>query len=261
MINQSFIFLDGVSAKTEQKIWSQSIHSWQDFIYKPRVDGISKERKYFYNLKLHKAIKNLQVDNIDYFNAQLPSTETWRLFDHFKDDAVYLDIETTSYHGDISMVGLYDGDQVMQFVKGKNLYKENLQEALDKYRMIVTFNGASFDLPVIRKYFNPEMNQVHIDLRHVCTRLDLTGGLKKIEQKMGLSREEEVQGISGGDAALLWRMYANGGNEKYLKLLLHYNKEDIVNLEPLAKMTIKQLWDRTREKAYKATLNPMDIGG
>ena len=246
MLTESFIFLDGISDKTEQQIWSEGIKDWNDFLNAPSIKTISPQRKITYNLHLQKAHNNLKVDNIAYFSSIFPSTEHWRLFNRYKDEAAYLDIETSSYQGDITVVGIYDSTQVMTFVKGKNLDRNVLQETLNRYKLLITFNGSSFDLPMIKKYFNPKMDQAHIDLRHVCARLGMTGGLKQIEKSIGITRPEIVKEMDGGDAALLWRMYKATGNEKYLQVLVQYNEEDIVNLERLAKQTIPELWKKVR---------------
>ncbi len=246
MLTQSFIFLDGISDKTEQQIWSEGIKDWNDFLNTKSIKTISPQRKIAYNLHLQKAQNNLKVDNIAYFSSVFPSTEHWRLFNRYKDEAAYLDIETSNYQGDITVVGIYDGNQVMTLVKGKNLERNILQETLNRYKLLITFNGASFDLPMIKKYFNPKMDHAHIDLRHVCAKLGMTGGLKQIEKSIGIERPEIVKGMDGGDAALLWRMYKATGNEKFLKVLIQYNEEDIVNLERLAKRTIPQLWQKVR---------------
>ena len=246
MITESFIFLDGVGERVEQEIWSQNVNTWHEFLNTSAIKGISPKRKIAYNLLLQKAQKNLQVDNIAFFSELFPSTEQWRLFDRYKDEVAYLDIETSSYQGDITVVGVYDGNQTMTFIKGKNLDRHVLQNIFDRYKLLITFNGASFDLPMIKKYFNPRMEHAHIDLRHVCARLGMTGGLKHIEKSIGIKRDQQVEGITGGDAALLWRMYKATGNEKYLQLLIQYNEEDVVNLERLAKWTIPRLWQSIR---------------
>lgn len=247
MIQESFIFLDGFAEKSEQNLWKQGITDWQKFTGTASIKGVSPSRKAFYDLQLEKAHKNLQVDNLDYLSSVFPSTEHFRFFNRYKDEAAYLDIETSNYDGDVTVVGIYDSNQSMTFVKGKNLDRNLLQSILDKYKMLITFNGASFDLPMIKKYFNVQMPKAHIDLRHVCSRLGLTGGLKVIEKEMGIVRDQQVQGITGGDAALLWRKYKATGNENFLKLLVMYNEEDTVNLERLAKRTIPKLWQLMRE--------------
>jgi len=246
MIEQSFIFLDKIGQLSEKNIWQNGIHNWDDFLNTKSIKGLSPKRKIIYNLHLEKAIKNLKVRNIEYFSNHLPKSNHWRLFNKFKDNAVFLDIETSGYYGDITVIGLYDGYDTKMFVRGFNLEKDLLKKYLDNYKMIITFNGSSFDLPVIKRYFNLDFPHLHIDLRHVCAQINLTGGLKQIEKTLKIKRAEEVEDISGMEAVYLWQQFKATGNKKYLNLLVQYNEEDIVNLKPLAEYAIPKLWKKTR---------------
>ncbi len=163
-----------------------------------------------------------------------------------KDDAVYLDIETDGYYGSITVVGLCDDKQTMTFVRGINLDRKLLQDQLSKYKMIVTFNGASFDLPVIKRYFNITNNLPHVDLRFVCQKAGLTGGLKQIERDLDIKRAEEVQTMSGFDAVNLWHQFRQTGNREFLDKIIKYNEEDVINLPILAQKVIPPLWEKIR---------------
>jgi len=248
MIESSFILLDKVSHITEKKIWDQNIHSWDDFINTTNIKGFSKPRKALYSLKLSQAKKNLKVNNIDFFTHNFPKNQHWRLFNRFKDEAVYLDIETNGFYGGITVIGLYDGHETKIMVRGKNLNKELLVNTLKQYKIVITFNGSSFDLPVINRYFNTNIQMPHIDLRHVCSKIGLTGGLKAIEKTLNIQRPEDLQTVEGSDAVYLWNMYTTTGDPKYLDTLVRYNEEDIINLKPLAEFAIKKLWKQTRFK-------------
>lgn len=242
MISQSFIFLDRVSQNTEKKIWDQDIHTWDDFTSANSVFGFSKCRKAYYNLKLEKAKKNLKAENMDFFAHHFPRNQHWRLFNQFKDEACYLDIETSGYYGSITVIGIYDGHDTKTMVRGVNLNKDLLVNELKKYKLILTFNGSSFDLPVINRYFNMNIDLPHIDLRHVCSKIGLTGGLKKIEKTLNIKRADEVTDVDGMEAVYLWQKFKGTGDRKYLELLVKYNEEDIINLKPLAEHSIKELW-------------------
>lgn len=246
MIDHSFIFLDKIGQTTEQSIWASGIHTWSDFLQASTVPGISPSRKTIYNLAIQKAQANLRVGNHPFFHSNFPRSEHWRLYDHFKDDAVFIDIETTGYHGDMTVLGCYDGRDTKIMIRGQNLDKETFQSVLDRAKLVVTFNGASFDLPIIEKYFGMKIDLPHIDLRHVCSKIGLVGGLKSIEKQIGISREDEVVGVTGADAITLWHKYRSTGDERYLELLVKYNEEDIINLKPLAEHAITRLWSRLR---------------
>src|SRR5437667_2585290 len=71
-------------------------------------------------------------------------------------------------------------------------------------------------------------------------RLGFVGGLKSIESQVGIIRSEETTGLGGFDAVRLWRAYGEGDDDA-LDLLLEYNMEDVVNLEPLAELAYEGL--------------------
>jgi len=181
---------------------------------------------------LEAALEN--KDNIRFFLDRLSPADLWRLFDRFKDRAVYLDIETSGLQrgvDEITVIGLYDGKKVKTFVNGINLAEFELEIAT--YGLVITFNGSQFDLPFIRRQFpNISLPAAHIDLRFFLKRLGYSGGLKAIEKSFGLSRDSAIDGIDGYEAVLLWRAY-QWGDESALDRLIQYNTADIVHLKPL----------------------------
>jgi len=247
MLTESFVLLPGVKYRTERKFWNQGMHSWGDFLDAKAVQGLSKARKERFDWVLKEATLHLREENANFFAKTLPFSDQWRLYDEFKDEAVYLDIETNGYYGGITVIGLSDGVDTTMFVRGFNLDRSLLRKELAKYKMVVTFNGASFDLPVIQRYFGFKPRQPHVDLRFVCQKAGYTGGLKSIEKQLNIKRRKEVEDMSGQDAVYLWQMWRSTGNRDYLDKLVWYNEEDILNLRPLAEKVIPQVWKNLRE--------------
>jgi len=242
MIRSSFIFLDRISHNTEKKIWSSGIHDWSSFLDAKSVPGISGLRKGYYDRSISEARKQLCDYNSEYFTGKLPRSEAWRLYDFFRDDCLFLDIETTGYYGDITVIGMYDGRDVKTLVKDRSLDKHNLKEILSRHKMIVTFNGLSFDVPVINRYFNGVVPDVpHLDLRFPLAKLGFTGGLKAIEERLDVKRSDATHGLAGEDAVRLWHEYKKTGNDDALNLLVEYNTEDIINLRPLADFVFSEM--------------------
>jgi uncharacterized protein YprB with RNaseH-like and TPR domain len=237
MIKKSFVFLERVSAKTEKNIWSQGIRSWEDFMNAESVAGFSPKRKHYYSRQLSEAENFLNNREASYFASRFPRSEMWRLYSTFKQDALFLDIETTGFYGDITVIGLSDGNSFKSLVRGFNLDRDNLAQAFDDKKLLITFNGASFDVPVIKRFFNEAVPDIpHLDLRFPLAKLGYTGGLKNIEKTLGIKRDDSVEGVSGADAVLLWNQYKRHNDEQALNTLIKYNEEDVMNMRQLAEL-------------------------
>ena len=151
----------------------------------------------------------------------------------------YLDIETTGFSADfheITVVGVYRiEDSSARFVQlvGEEITEESLLEILDGVTTIFTYNGKRFDLPFIRTRLglNLEAQFHHHDLMYDCWRNNLYGGFKAVEQQLGIPRR--LKGIGGFEAVMLWWKYVNDGDKRALRLLMEYNKEDVMNLTAL----------------------------
>ena len=141
----------------------------------------------------------------------------------------YLDIET-SFGKEITIIGIFiPPDRVIQLV-GEEVNWTNLWNALDGVTEILTYNGARFDLPVIRQAVKLDLNKYFgcRDLMYDCWRRNLYGGLKKVEEKLGIDRISK--GIDGMEAMRLWERFRLYRDEGALETLLEYNREDVVNL-------------------------------
>ncbi|HLD42729.1 MAG TPA: ribonuclease H-like domain-containing protein [Candidatus Nanoarchaeia archaeon] len=244
MLESSFIILEGISYRKEQRLWEQGIRSWNDFIAADAIPGISSRSKSFYNRKLAEAKQQLAAENAGYFCDILPSSQAWRLYERFKDDAVFLDIETTglSRQDMLTVVGLYDGWSTKTMISQINLNIPRLKQTLSRYKLLVTFNGSSFDLPFLRKRYPGLIPHIpHLDIRTASRIAGLDGGLKAIEKIFGLARRKVIEDFHGGDAVLLWRMYKATGDDYYLNLLVEYNEEDVVNLKYIADAVVSSL--------------------
>ena len=141
----------------------------------------------------------------------------------------YLDIET-AFDSSISVIGIYRPDIGTIQLIGTGVRDIPLYEALHGVRTLVTFNGSSFYLPIIRKrlYADLKRDFEHSDLLYICRRRGLRGGLKRVEELLGIGRI--TYGITGWDAPRLWHRYETTGDRAALQTLLEYNREDVVNL-------------------------------
>ncbi|MCX5798694.1 MAG: ribonuclease H-like domain-containing protein [Proteobacteria bacterium] len=141
----------------------------------------------------------------------------------------YLDIETDR-KGNICVIGIFIEHNGFVQLHGEDITTDNLEMIMRKAKTVVTFYGDSFDLPVIKRYFNLDLKVTHhsLDLFKVKKGLGIKGGLKELEKMFGIKRKTE--GINGYKAMLLWERYIRKGKIDALNLLLEYNKEDVLNL-------------------------------
>ncbi|MDA3834634.1 MAG: ribonuclease H-like domain-containing protein, partial [Spirochaetales bacterium] len=230
MLQNSFLHISGIGQKTEQSIWQSGLHSWHD-CHPPFPTNLSKTiiRRIQDGLDNH---PDTILDSPEYLYKTLPTSQHWRLFPRFRDSTAFLDIETTGTHQEcqITTIALYDGVQILTFSNGHNLH--TFPEVLEKYNVIVTYNGKCFDVPIIEHFFNIKVNQAHIDLRSILAQIGLKGGLKGCEKLLGIDRQE-LSGVDGYGAVLLWKEYQRCQRSDVLETLLAYNIADAVNLEPL----------------------------
>ena len=141
----------------------------------------------------------------------------------------YLDIET-SFEGAITIVGLHVKDRGMIQLVGGQISDVALWRALEGVLTICTYNGSRFDLPVIRRRLGLDLSREFRshDLMYDCWRNGLYGGLKRVEEQLGIDRGSK--GIDGLIAMRLWSRYEDWGDEEALETLLTYNQDDVLNL-------------------------------
>lgn len=230
MLKNTFVHVQGVGTKTEQKIWEAGIHNWQQFLENGQT-VLSLGRKVLIQRALEDSATH--ITNPRYFARTLQSHDHWRLFQEFRDTVAYLDIESTGLDFDrneITTIALYDGQSVKTYVNGRNL--NDFAHDIRQYQVLVTFNGKTFDVPFIERYFNITLDQAHIDLRYVLTSLGLRGGLKRIETRLNMDRGG-LKDVDGYFAVLLWQAYQTARDPRVLETLLAYNVQDTINLEHL----------------------------
>jgi uncharacterized protein YprB with RNaseH-like and TPR domain len=248
MIRSSFILLDGVGYTTEKRLWKRGILSWDDFLASKGISGISRDRKAYHDQTLEAAQSSMQGCKHSFFSSRLKKGDHWRLYPDFKERVCFLDIETTGlgYDNDITMVGVYDGVEVRSYVKGDNLSEDALTEEFSKYSLLVSFYGSVFDVPFIKaKFPGVSLDLPHMDLCFASRRVGLRGGLKSIEREIGLVRGKDISGVDGFEAVRLWRRWERRGDKEAFERLMEYNRADVVNLQTLADIVYKRLWEKT----------------
>lgn len=232
MLKNTFLHISGVGLKKEKKIWENQAREWNSFL-KNNNSIFSKSQHAEILEKIELSKLNLSKKDANYFYNVLPSNEQWRLFHEFKNNVLYLDIETNGSNPDsniITTISTYDGENIKYYVNGKNL--DEFVNHVYQYKILITYNGKTFDIPFIEKFFNIQLDHAQIDLRYVLKNLGYKGGLKSCEKQLGLLRNE-LDGVDGYFAIHLWNDYYYNNNIKALNTLLAYNIEDVINLEHL----------------------------
>lgn len=162
---------------------------------------------------------------------------------------IYLDTETTGLGGSGTvafLVGLgfltEEGFEVHQFMMRdypeEPFMLRRVVEMMEGFDMVCTFNGSSFDLPLLESRFL--MNRMdrsclelpHIDLLHLARRLwKLRLGrcnLGRLEEViLGQPREDD---IPGSEAPQRYFSYLKTGIMEYLDGVLEHNAQDIASL-------------------------------
>jgi uncharacterized protein len=231
MLRHTFCHIPGVGRKIEKQLWEAGITSWDKWC-NPLPIRLSALIRANAERTLESSESALSGDP-SFFTGHLDSSEVWRIFPHFRPKTAYLDIETTGLEdsAEITTIALYNGQEVFTYINGRNL--DDFVHDIDRYQVLVTYNGKGFDIPFLERFFRIKLNQAQIDLRFVLARLGFKGGLKGCEKMLGMNRGG-LDGVDGYFAVLLWQRYRRYNDERALHTLLAYNIEDTVNLERLA---------------------------
>ena len=236
-IENSFLPVRGVGERTERQLWRAGITHWDDFDGSVVGSSVAERVHRFVDL----ATDHLDRGESRFFGETFPSGSHWRLYENFGGEACFLDIETTGLsqaRDDVTVVSLHRAGETTTLVRGRDLTREALRRELEPAKLLVTFNGKRFDAPFLESAFDLELDGPHVDLMYPCRTLGLTGGLKAIEEEVGIARER--RDISGLDAVRLWHAYERG-DESALETLVEYNRADTRNLQALAEHVVSGL--------------------
>lgn len=255
MLRHTFIHLPGIGAHRERMLWKQGILDWDRFL-SAAEDGLLRQGVYATAVPLvRQSLAAVAAGDASFFHGRLPSRETWRLYPDFADRALFLDIETTGLspnYDEVTVIGALGGGQLALFINGINL--DQFPAYVQQFPLLVTFNGSMFDVPFLRAHFpKARLNQAHIDLRFGLASLGYRGGLKAVEQKLGLQRDQAIQGMDGFEAVWLWHSYRRG-NRQALRKLIHYNLTDVINMVELMETTVNL------KQPQMAFPGPMTVG-
>lgn len=247
-LENSFIGVRGVGEKSERNLWRSGITHWDDFDRDAAraTSGIGSTTASRIEDFLADARERLDDGDTRFFGDALPSGERWRLYENFRDETLFFDIETTGldeHRNDVTTVSFHKGGETTTLVRGQDLTAERVREQFEDAALVSSFNGARFDVPFLETELGVTPDVPHLDLMYPCKRIGLSGGLKRIEREVGLERDQPD--ISGQDAVRLWYQYQDG-DDRALETLVEYNRDDTRNLKTLADEVVRRLDDHVR---------------
>jgi len=235
-LRNTYIGVEGVGETTERRLWEAGARTWSEF--DPSLCGPTTGDRI--ESFIEAARPRLEDGDSAFFHRHLPSSERWRLYEDFSESACFFDIETTGLdrHRDrVTCVSAHRDGDTETLVRGEDLTRANLERLLDA-PLLVSFNGARFDVPFLETGFGLSIDAPHLDLMYPSRRAGLTGGLKAIEPVVGVERDRPD--VSGEDAVRLWREHERGVDGA-LETLVAYNREDVVNLRTVADAAVQRL--------------------
>ena len=166
---------------------------------------------------------------------QFKQQDRWRILGTYFDRATFFDIETSGLERDskITLIVCLHRGRLHSFLKGESL--DDFLDLLDDVDLLVSFNGTSFDVPRVEDGFHiPACPCPHVDLRWLCYHASLSGGLKSIENCIGIRRPDDLLSIDGEQAGWLWNMWEQDGDHQARRVLERYCGADVLALKLLA---------------------------
>ena len=161
------------------------------------------------------------------------------LYNELKYDAICLDCETSGINKPLTLICFYtpkDGEiEVTTLIQGMNLNRENIEGALSRCKLLITYNGKVSDMKWIEREFPGVIPDTipHLDLYLIAKELNLNTNLKVLETTLNIDRIDEKT-KRRFIAVKLWKRYIEKGDEGALKTLIEYNKQDTINLYTIA---------------------------
>jgi uncharacterized protein YprB with RNaseH-like and TPR domain len=177
-----------------------------------------------------------------------------RLADLAPAEFAFLDTETTGLSGGTGtyafLVGAarfeQDGLHLAQFFMRDPQEEIGLLAALEEFlapcRALVTFNGKSFDAPLLRTRYaayqwQPPLNElVHVDLMHLAQRLwrkRLSSYTLKMLEAHILGAERDIDDVPGWEIPEIYFTYLHDHDPEPLKRVFYHNAMDVISLAAL----------------------------
>ncbi len=254
-VENSFVPVRGVGEKTERRLWRDGVTDWERFeeTGEEVVSGRRHSRVLGY---IDEAREALDAGDASFFGETFPNGELWRMYRNFEGEACFFDIETTGLSPErnvVTTVSFHTDDETTTLVRGDDLTPGNVREILNDASLVVSFNGKRFDAPFVESDLGVGLETPHVDLMYPCRRVGLTGGLKAVEETLGVGRDEGVDDVGGREAVRLWHAYEDGDTAA-LERLIKYNRYDAENLRAVLDAVHDRLHAEVFESAREGSV-------
>lgn len=231
MITQAFLHCRGIGPAKLRQLQESGLHDWHSVLNHPEQIPFHQRLRDNLLAEIDRCAQALQDNDIHYLAHRLHPHDQWRLLGHFFHQASFFDIETTGLgpYDSISLIVCHHRGRIYHFMEDEGL--EGFLDLLEEVQLLVSFNGASFDVPRLLDQFHiPNIPCPHVDARWVCYHGKYVGGLKAIARRMGIESPSDVRGLDGFDAVVLWNRWNRIRDATAKRLLLRYCYADVILL-------------------------------
>ena len=166
MLTNTFIHIQGIGAKTEQRLWNSGIRDWDSLSGDLRTTAPAG-RKFFLEKGIEESQRHLANFNPAYFSKLLPSNQGWRMFPDFRNSTVYLDID-----GFFAVLLWEEYQQTVNHKVLDTLLAYNIQDTINlENLMVIAYNLKLRDTPFYKSHYiqesTPPSNPFRADLTTV----------------------------------------------------------------------------------------------
>jgi uncharacterized protein YprB with RNaseH-like and TPR domain len=212
--------------------------------------------------------------------------------------ALYLDTETTGLSGGTGtvpfLVGLAEFDREAASEAPGRLFVEQLlvrnlgeeapmlayvRDRIEAASMLVTFNGKTFDMPLLRTRFGmarmaPPPDRPHLDLLHVARRVHKGHGgargagdgrepvsVRLTSLEDWLLGYERIGDVPSGEVSGRYLHFLRTGDESALLGVVEHNAQDVITMAALVGVYGEPLEARAAGLREESSLRPADLVG
>ena len=178
-------------------------------------------------------------------------------------DVLFLDTETTGLSGGtgtyvflIGLAHIADGELILRQhllreLGAETAFVEHLQAELEPFRACASYNGKTFDLPLLRTRFvmtirsEITVDESHLDLLHPARRLwkDRFGSTTLRQLEESVLDDGRVTDIPGSLVPDAYFHYLRIGDERIIAPVLEHNARDVISLVRIADRVARAVSD------------------